>query len=131
MSKFLDLLLSPELPDLQKDLPKKQVEVPRLSKLVGEPVVFELHGLPYGRVQEIQRMDGDTTMHVLLAGCDGLRESQLMTRYGAKTPAEAVKRLLLPGEVEDLSREVEKLCGFRMNTIKEVKNELQEAETRS
>lgn len=131
MSKFLDLLLRPELPDLLNDLPKKQVEVPRLSGLVGEPVVFELHGLPYGRVQDLQKMSGDTEMHVLLAGCDELRAPQLMTRYNVATPAEALKRLLLPGEVADLSREVEKLCGFRMNTIKEVKNELQEAETRS
>ena len=123
MSKFLDLLLRPELPDLLNDLPKKQVEVPRLSKLVGEPVIFDLHGLPYGRVQDLQKMNGDTEMHVLLAGCDDLRAPQLMTRFDVKTPAEAVKRLLLPGEVADLSHEVEKLCGFRMNTIKEVKND--------
>ena len=45
-----------------------------------------------------------------------------MERYKAPTPAEAVKSLLLPGEIEDLSREIERLCGFRAWTIKEVKN---------
>ncbi len=62
-------------------------------------------------------------MQILLAGCDELRESQLKDRFGAATPAQAVQRLLLPGEVADLSREVEKLCGFRMNTLREVKND--------
>ena len=32
------------------------------------------------------------------------------------------KAMLLPGEVEDLSRAVEKLCGYRANTIEEIKN---------
>lgn len=123
MNKFLDLLLRPELPDLQKELPRKQVEVKRLSALAGEPVVFELHGLPYGRVQELQSMSGDVEMQILLAGCDGLRDSQLVSCLGVATPAQAVQRLLLPGEVADLSREVEKLCGFRMNTLREVKND--------
>ena len=123
MSKFLDQLLRPELPDLTKDLPKKQVEVPRLSKLVGEPVCFELHGLPYGRVQELQRLNDDMEMQILLAGCDELKSPQLMARYQVATPAEALKRFLLPGEIVDLSREVEKLCGFRMRTVAEVKND--------
>ena len=30
--------------------------------------------------------------------------------------------MLLPGEFEDLSRAVERLCGFRRITIDEVKN---------
>ncbi|WP_418271818.1 phage tail assembly chaperone [Intestinimonas sp.] len=32
------------------------------------------------------------------------------------------KAMLLPGEIEDLSRAVEKLCGYRANTIEEIKN---------
>ncbi len=31
-------------------------------------------------------------------------------------------RVLLPGEIEDLSRAVEKLCGYRAQTIEEIKN---------
>lgn len=72
---------------------------------------------------DIERFTQDTDVQILLAGCDELRESQLKDRFGAATPAQAVQRLLLPGEVADLSREVEKLCGFRMNTLREVKND--------
>ena len=32
------------------------------------------------------------------------------------------KAMLLPSEIEDLSRAVEKLCGYRANTIEEIKN---------
>ena len=32
------------------------------------------------------------------------------------------KAILLPGEIEDLSRAVEKLCGYRRTTIEEIKN---------
>ena len=49
-------------------------------------------------------------------------ESKLKEKYGGATPAETVKAMLLPGEIEDLSRAVERLCGFRRITIDEVKN---------
>ena len=123
MSKFLDQLLRPELPDLADKLPEKTYEIKRLSKLLGEPVKVTLKGLPYGRVQELQRITSDDReIHVLLAGCEELRDPALLTKCGVATPDEAVKRLLLPGEIADLSRAVESLCGYRRYTLKEVKN---------
>jgi hypothetical protein len=122
MSKLLDQLLRPELPDVMKDLPTKRVEVKRLSALEKEPVVFELHGLPYGRVQELQRLSEDMEIMILLDGCPELKDKSLMEHFGAPTPVDAVKHLLLPGEITDLSRAVERLCGYRQNTIRELKN---------
>lgn len=121
-TSLVDLLLRPELPDVMKDLPTKEVEVPRLSHLLGEPAVFALQGLPYGRVQELQRMTDTREVEVLLAGCPQLRDKRLLERWNVPTYADAVKRFLLPGEINDLSVEVEKLCGYRMRTIREVKN---------
>ena len=111
MSGILDLLLRPEIPNVQKQLPEKRVKLKRLST-AEEGVIFTLHGLPY------------VAVHILLAGCGepNLKDPALMEKYGAATPVEAVKCLLLPGEIEDLSREVEKLCGYRRRTIDEVKN---------
>lgn len=121
---ILDLLLSPELPNLAEERPVKQYEVTRLSKLAGAPVVFTLRGLPYGRVQELSRLTEDSALQILLAGCTepDLKSAALRERFGGITPAETVKHMLLPGEIEDLSRAVERLCGYRMNTIEEVKN---------
>ena len=43
-------------------------------------------------------------------------------KFGGITPEETVKAMLLPGEIEDLARAVERLCGYRRLTIEEVKN---------
>lgn len=123
MSDILQRLLSPTVPNVQKDLQEKKFRLPRLGT-EKEPVIFTLRALPYGRVQEIQEMDKDVSIHILLAGCadPNLKDPALMEKFGAATPADAVKCLLLPGEIEDLSREVEKLCGYRRRTIDEIKN---------
>ncbi len=124
-SDLLALLLRPELPNTQKDLPTARYKVSRLSKLLGEDVAFTLRGLPYGKVQRLREGDSeDTEIHILLAGCvdPDLKAPELRDRFGGATPAETVKAMLLPGEIADLSRAVERLCGYRMMTIEEIKN---------
>lgn len=122
---LVSLLLRPELPNVQKDLPTARYRVKRLSEAVGKDVVFTLRGLPYGKVQTLREsLDGDGTVHILLQGCvdPDLKDPALKERFGGATPAETVKAMLLPGEIEDLSRAVERLCGYRRTTIEEVKN---------
>ena len=123
MSDILQRLLSPDVPNVQKDFQEKQFRLPRLGT-EEQPVIFTLRALPYGRVQELQEMDKDVSVHILLAGCadPNLKDPALQEKFGAATPVDAVKCLLLPGEIDDLSREVEKLCGYRRRTIDEVKN---------
>lgn len=122
MSKFLDLMLRPEVASVQKELPRAQYEVKRLSRLVGETVTLELQGLPYGKAQELKELSADQEVMILLAGCPELKAPDLSTKFGGVTPAETVKNMLLPGEIADLSRAVERLTGYRQNTIREVKN---------
>ena len=122
MRQFLELMLRPEVPNVQQALPEGEYRVKRLSRLVGADVVLRLKGLPYGKVQEFKEMEKDVSIHILLAGCGELKDPALKAKFGGATPAETVKAMLLPGEIEDLSRAVEKLSGYRMNTIEEVKN---------
>ena len=122
---LLSLLLRPELPNVQKDLPSAQYRVRRLSELLGQDVVFTLRALPYGKVQRIRESAaGDANLDILLAGGvePDLRSPQLAEKYGGATPAETVKAMLLPGEIEDLVRAIERLCGYRRSTIEEIKN---------
>lgn len=124
-SDLLALLLRPELPNMLKELPTAKYKLPRLSELTGEDVVFTLRGLPYGKVKQLQDSDsGDVEIQILLAGCldPDLKSQELRDRFGGATPAETAKALLLPGEIADLSRAVERLCGYRRMTIEEVKN---------
>ena len=131
MSKFLDMMLRPEVESVQDNLPMARYEVKRLSRLLKEPVVLELRGLPYGKVQDLRTMEKDQEVHILLAGCPELKDEGLKAKFGGVTPAETVKAMFLPGEIADLSRAVERLSGFRQNTIREIKNESGRAETRS
>lgn len=123
MSKFLDMMLRPEIPSVQKELPRAKYEVKRLSRLAGEPVTLELYGLPYHKAQELKETETDQEVLVLLAGCPELRDQAFANKFGGVTPSETVKAMLLPGEIADLSRAVERLTGYRKFTIQEVKNE--------
>jgi len=120
MSNTLDLLLKMELPHP----PEKVVKLKRLSQICGAPVEFKLRALSYSKAAELTSsvMD-DLNVHIILAGVvePNLKDRGLLEKYGAATPAELVKKLLLPGEIESLAREIERLSGYRTNTIEEVK----------
>lgn len=122
MSKFLDMMLRPEVLSVRDALPTARYEIKRLSRLLDEPVVLELRGLPYGKTQELRTMETDQEVHILLTGCPELKDPALKEKFGGVTPAETVKAMLLPGEIADLSRAVERLSGYRQNTIREIKN---------
>lgn len=122
MSKFLDQMLRPEAEDVQKNLPTARYEIKRLSRALGEPVVLDLKALPYGRAQELRDMERDQEIHILLAGCEELKDEGLRAKFGGATPAETAKAMLLPGEIAELSRAVERLSGYRQVTIREIKN---------
>ena len=122
---LLAMLLRPELPNVKEELPEAQYRVKRLSELLGQEVVFQLRALPYGKVQSLRESRAeDLNVQILLAGCaePNWKAPELRERYGGATPAETVKAVLLPGEIEDLSRAVERLCGYRTSTIEAVKN---------
>lgn len=125
MSKMLDLLLKSETENMQKQLPTAKYRVKRLSEAVGEDVIFTLRALPYGRIAELRDAGSDElSIQIVLQGTvePNLKDEALLKKFDAATPAEAVKALLLPGEIEDLSMAIERLCGYRRSTIDEVKN---------
>lgn len=122
MSKLLDALLRPEAEDVQKNLPRGTYEIKRLSRVMGEPVTVELQGLSYDKAQDLRQLENDQEVMILLAGCPELKDPELRAKFGGVTPAETVKAMLTPGEIIDLSRAVERLTGYRQNTIREVKN---------
>lgn len=108
-----------------KELPvrEKDVKIKRLSRK-GEDVVFSLRSLSYDRVQEIRKIGGDDmSLHILLAGvtAPSLKNEELQAHYGAATPFDLVKAMLTPGEIEDLSSEIERLSGYRVATIENIK----------
>jgi len=121
MDNVLDLLLKAEIPNA----PEKQLKLKRLSVACDGDVIFTIHALPFGKVAEIKESHGgeDMPVFIMLAGVKSpdLKSQELMEKYKAVTPAELIKKMLLPGEIEDISREVEKLSGYRVSTLEEIK----------
>lgn len=130
MSDTLDLLLRMDPPSR----PTHRVKVKRLSAHCKEPVVFELRALSYSQVAEIKEREdqSDSAVQILLAGlaAPDLKDQRLQEKYKVPTPAELAKALLLPGEIEDLSRTVERLSGYRQNTLEELKKNSDPGTTR-
>lgn len=60
----LDLLLSGDIPNVEKELPTAAYKIDRLSDLAGHDVVFKLKALPYGKVHDIERFTQDTEVHI-------------------------------------------------------------------
>lgn len=121
----LDLLLRPEAPNVLAQLPTKRVRLKRLSKALGRDVVFTLRALPYGKVQSLRgTADDDLGARIVLAGTadPDLKNPALREKFGGATPADTLAAMLLPGEIEDLQRTIERLSGYRGETIDEVKN---------
>lgn len=121
---ILDTLLGAGIPNVEKELPTARYKVDRLSQAAGREVVFTLRALPYGKVHDLERLTQDADVQILLSGCaePDLKDTRLLERFGTVTPADVVKRMLLPGEIADLSAVVERLSGYRRATITEVKN---------
>ncbi len=117
---MIDLLLSVEPVKPQE----KSVKIKRLSELCGAEVLFKLRAMSYDRVAEIKEMArGDMSVDIILAGVlsPDLKDGRLLQKYKAATPAELVKAMLLPGEIESIAREIEKLSGYREATLEEIK----------
>ena len=138
-ASVLDLLLRPELPDVRKVLPEKQVEVKRLTELgvgdaavdqeyvrQGEPVVFTLRALTYNETRQIQdKPREDQALSAVLYGCKDpdFRDKRLLdAEKGIVTPLDAIKARLSAGEIDEAYIEIQELSGYLRRTLAEVKN---------
>ena len=103
----LDLLLRPDLPDVRRELPEKRVEVKRLSRLAGEPVVFRLKALTYDQTRRVQdKPRGEQAVEMVLLGCtepNWRAPGLLDPAKNIATPIDAIKAKLTAGEIDELA----------------------------
>ena len=122
----LDLLLRPDLPDVRRELPEKQVEVKRLSRLAGEPVVFRLKALTYDQTRRVQdKPRGEQAVEMVLLGCtepNWRAPGLLDPAKNIATPIDAIKAKLTAGEIDELAVEIQMLGGYIVRSLEDVKN---------
>lgn len=120
MDKTLELLLNATI----SNPPEKEYKLKRLSKEYGADVIFTLRALSFSRVAEIRATDpNEQSVHIILAGVTSpdLKNTELQQKYGAVTPADLIKAMLLPGEIDDLALRIEQLSGYKKSVVEEVK----------
>lgn len=123
-----------------KLVPKKKVEIKRLSEAVGEPVVFTLRALTGEEIQdaqdasmklskkgELENMDSNALQCMtVLYGCidPDLKSRELLDAYEAATPEVLIgeTNFLLPGEVAQLFNTIQELSGYGNGAVEAVKN---------
>lgn len=137
MSKStLDLLLKSDLTKIKK--PTKEVELKRLSEILEDTVIFKCEALDAERFNEIQENalhinekgefeninTSEMQIFTILEGVKepNLKSKELLEKFGAITPKELIKSLLLPGEISNLYNIISELSGFNKDTVVEIKN---------
>ena len=101
-----------ELPEFEPE--RARVRLPRLGLEV------ELQEVPYDKLARIRR-EADPQIHLLLAAIKNHPEMKQEEWYrdkkGCPTPAEALQKLLRPGEVDRLCRVMDRLNGYGSGSV--------------
>lgn len=131
MTKALQQLLKMD----PRKLPEEELKIISLSEQCGENVIFRIRGLTPQEMGEISE-DNDATYEqdiaIVLAGVvdPDLHSSELRKRFteGMErkyaetfTVENSVCKLLLAGEIALLSRRIQKLSGYTVNLVEDVK----------
>ena len=110
------------------EMPKREVEVPRLTQMIGEPFKVVCQAIDGERYADIQKASIDLNkkggvrninlfdMQVLTV-IDGvvepsLKDKKLLQHFDCVTSKELVKKLFLAGEIAELSNVITELSGY-------------------
>jgi hypothetical protein len=126
----IEKLLKLDVNKLQ--LPTKEVEVERLSKLTGEQFILKLQAVSAPETESIRDMATkndevnivEVRKGIILAGVKepNLRDETLRKHFGSATPYDLIDKLFLPGEIEAIYNQISNLSGYDDGAVAEVKN---------
>lgn len=132
MANTLDLLLKIDTDKIKR--PTKDIEIKRLSDLAGDKIIFTVEALTADEMDDIQdqcldseTLDVDLNKFQMLVALSGIKSpdiknKELLEHYKAPTPKELLRKMLLPGERQQLYNAISELSGYGKDAIKEVKN---------
>lgn len=117
----MDLLLKVDKSKLTR--PTQEVEVKRLSEILGEPFTVTCQALTADEFKELEDTKTANEDMVIKGVKDpDFTNQQVIEYYGVVTATEAVNTIFLPGEITSLVKVITNLSGFGTDAIKEIKN---------
>lgn len=120
--KTLDLLLKANIKDFE--VPKKEIKIKRLSEILGDDVIFKIKALSLDKIIELRETNSrEFNVHSIIESViePSLKDTELIEKFGVVTPVDLVKKLLIPGEIEDIAHEISKLSGYNAGTLEDIK----------
>lgn len=119
----IELLLGLDTETLTS-IPEGEVEIPRLSRLTGQPYMVKVSALSGRQIDRLRELatgkDGkvrDYDLQLLICAKaikdPDMNNEDLLSKFGAATPKDAVEKVFnRSGEVKDIATEVLKLSGL-------------------
>ena len=124
---LIDKLLQMDKAKLM-EMPIKEIEMPRLSEVLGEPFKVTCKAIDGERYADIQRSAIDLNKKGALRNINlyemqvltliegvvepSMKDERLLGYFGVVTPKELVKKLFLAGEIAELSNVITELSGY-------------------
>ncbi len=118
--------------------PTKEIELERLTKLLGTKATFKCQAIDGQTYADIQRRaigiskrgnirDIDIYEMQVMTVLEGVvepsfKDKKLLEHLNAPTPKELVKKMLLPGEIAELHNVINELSGYERDDEDEIKN---------
>lgn len=123
MSVF-DKLMETDAEKLQQK-ESKEVEVTRLSRLLGEPFILTCSTLTREQIKHVGETGGkDERIAAILESCrlDGhkLTDKALLDKFGVVSGKEVVSKLFLSGEISSIYQTIGDLSGYATDAVKAV-----------
>lgn len=118
----LDLLLKADIKEFA--VPTKEIKIKRLSEKLDADVVFKIKALSLDKIKELRETNSsEFNIHTIIEGVTepSLKDKNLIEKFGVITPVDLVKKILIPGEIDDVFYEISKLSGYNGSTIEDIK----------
>nr|DAY39703.1 MAG TPA: tail assembly chaperone protein [Caudoviricetes sp.] len=133
---LLEKLLSADIGVITTEA-KAELEVPRLTQLLGEPFIVELKELPFQQIEEARNFattgkgkhkvvdNGEFTCIVLSKTIltPDLSDRDLHQKFGVTNKLDCIKKLFKPGEIDLLATKVFELSGYSDEAVKDIVEE--------
>lgn len=126
MANLVDLLLNGDVAKLK--IEPREIKIKRLSEVFGQDATVTINAISFDRLEELRESykDGMFRLMMVMEGIKGLDldNVQLREKLSVSTQlpkSEVLKKILTPGEIDDIYLEISHMSGYNGKTVEEIK----------